>query len=234
MFKKLLPTSNGISIVKENYTNSYPDILNKKYIKLLRWKIHFTHKYPYLRNLLLNETASLSSIPENNEISDYEKNINLTILLSIIIGCILFLIGIILLIIYLCKKCKKNKEEEEENESEEKSGTKKSKKDRMSYEMSNFYSSGKNFTRSSTKKNFSRSSGKLRKTKSLFLNSSNPKSSRKMNFSKNKEVKRNSIIGEQKIELPEKKENEYSNYTFSSIDSNDKHKELEYHIELTE
>ena len=183
--------------------------------KIKHRSIYGQLKAPYirLRTMLENDTANTYS--KNEEISDYKMHINLIILIAIIIACLVVLISSIFLIKYLYKKYRKKKEEEEnkkKKENEKDINSKKTRKYRMTYEMSNIYSSGKNFFRNSTP---------MRKNKTFSLNpllsSIKLRNSCKVKLNVNNEDKIiNNNNDEEKKDITPKINNEYSQYTFSS------------------
>ena len=211
MFKGIYSKSN-LSLTKSIYhpiicINGYWDKIKKKcvYPKL-------KPKYNHHRFMLQNDTVN--SYYKKEEISDYQKHINLIIVIAIIIASLAALISSIFLIRYIYKKCKKKKEEEIEKEKEKEknvNNSKKSKKEKMSYEMSNIFSSGKNFFRSSTP---------IKKNKTFSFNplmsSIKVRSSYKIKLNINNEDKIINNYDEPKNESTPKINNEYSEYTFRS------------------
>ena len=172
-------------------------------------------QYNNKRNLLQNDT--LTTLTQKESLSDYQKHIRLIIIIAIIIGSISFLIGFIFLILYIRKKCREMKEKKEE-ESKEKSkdavNSKKSKKDKMTLEMSNINSRGKSFLRGSTPI-------PLNRNKHLSFNPlSNSIKLRnsykiKLNVNDMDKIINNNIEEEKSEDMP-KINNEYSDYTFRS------------------
>ena len=212
MFKSIFFPKSNLSLSKSSshsilYMIDYWDKIRHK-------RIYSQLKAPYIRLRFMLENDTANTYSKNEEISDYKMHIKLIILIAIIIACLVFLISSIFFIKYLYKKCKKKKEEEEnekKKENEKNINSKKTRKSRMTYEMSNIYSSGKNYFRNSTP---------MRRNKTFSLNpllsSIKLRSSCKVKLNVNNEDKIINNNEEQKKDITPKINNEYSQYTFSS------------------
>ena len=211
MLKSIFFPKSNLSLSKLSiiYMNKYlAKIIYKRIYRRLKTR------YIHLRTMLENDTINTYS--KNEEISDYEMHIKLIILIAIIIASLTVLVSSVFFIKFIYKKCKKKKEEEEnkkKKENEKDINSKKTRRNRMTYEMNNIYSSGKNFFRNSTP---------IRRNKAYsfnpLLSSIKVRSSCKIKLNVNNEDKiiTNNNDEQKKEEITPKINNEYSQYTFCS------------------